>query len=188
MAGVVAVGEVAVLALALTPQVSADYRAYYLDRSTTCWPRAVTGGYVLGAQLSFRSELTKPNRVCGWLEPFDAGTYSTGDRARLRFAFDVPESGLMVGLVARGYVGPARPQQRVAVSANGQPLGEVAFDSPDAAYHVIDVPAEIAALDGDGLTLQFDFPDAISPRDMGVNEDTRKLGILLETLSVLPGR
>jgi hypothetical protein len=188
LAGVVALGEMAVLALALAPEVSADYRAYYLDRSTACWPRPTTGDYVLGQQLSFRDDSAAGNTVCGWLEPFDAGTYSTGDRARLRFDFAVPDGGLMLGLVARGYVGPARLQQRVVVSANGQALGEIIFDSPDAAYHALAIPAEVAALDAEGVTLQFDFPDAISPRDMGVNEDTRKLGILLETLSVLPGR
>ncbi len=39
--------------LALHPQVSSDYRAYYIDQTTTCLNKPVSGLYTLGSTVSF---------------------------------------------------------------------------------------------------------------------------------------
>lgn len=189
-AAAVAIIEIAILGLALSPRVSADYRDYFIARSSDCWPRQVSGRYRLGQPLTFRNDAagraTIRNRQCGWLPPFEAGTYSVGDQARLRFAFATPEGPLMVSLVARGYVGPQRPRQRVPVTVNGVALDEIVFTDADPIYYVMTVPAAVVARDRAGLTLRFDFPDRVSPLAMGVNADKRELGFLLSDLTILP--
>ena len=71
LAALLALTELAVLWQALHPAVSADYRAYYIDRTTTCLPQPVTGDYVLGKELNFRAEgdETRELRPCGWTGP-----------------------------------------------------------------------------------------------------------------------
>lgn len=185
-------GEAGIAALALQPRVSTDYANYFIAQETDCWPRAVSGRYRLGEALSFRDDAggraTMRHRQCGWLPPFAEGSYSVGDRARLRFNVAVPRGrALTIALVARGYVGGARPRQMVPITVNGQALDTLAFTDAAPAYHSIEVPEAVVALDPDGLTLQLDFPDRISPAEMGVNADRRELGILLSDLTILPG-
>jgi len=45
--------ELRVAWLALHPAVSDNYRAYYIDQSTTCLNKPVGGGYTLGTTVSF---------------------------------------------------------------------------------------------------------------------------------------
>ncbi|TIX79975.1 MAG: hypothetical protein E5V21_13295, partial [Mesorhizobium sp.] len=45
LAAVLAGSEIVILALALNPNVNADYRAYYIDRTTTCLNRDAVGSY-----------------------------------------------------------------------------------------------------------------------------------------------
>ena len=57
--GVVALAiafELLVVWWMLHPQVPADYRAYYIDETTTCLNQPVSGDYVLGTKVSFLSD------------------------------------------------------------------------------------------------------------------------------------
>jgi hypothetical protein len=174
--------------LMLSPQVSANYRDYYVSGVTDCWPRAVSGRYRLGQPLSFRDDpvgrSTVRHRQCGWIAPFSAGSWSVGDRAQLRFAFDVPETGLVIGLVAQGYIGTDHREQRVEMRVNDVRLNDLVFTPTSQGFAAVPVSADVAALDPDGVTIRFDFPDRISPLAMGVNNDRRELGILLSELMI----
>jgi hypothetical protein len=176
--------------LLLSPQVSASYRDYYVTGSSDCWPRSVSGRYQLGQPLSFRDDpvgrATVRHRQCGWIAPFSAGSWSMGDRAQLRFAFEVPETGLLIGLVAQGYIGTDHREQRVEVRVNGVRLDDLVFSPTTQGFAAIQVSRDVADLDPTGVTIQFDFPDRISPLAMGVNDDTRELGMLLSELMISP--
>ncbi|OWK22000.1 hypothetical protein AJ88_13845 [Mesorhizobium amorphae CCBAU 01583] len=87
VAAVLAVSEIVILALALHPDVNADYRAYYIDRTTTCLNRDALGSYTVGQRVSFRSDgakLAAGMIVCGWSGPVADGTHSLGETSRLR--------------------------------------------------------------------------------------------------------
>jgi len=163
LAAILALFELAILWQALHPNVSDNYRAYYIDRTTTCLQQPVTGEYVLGTELNFRSEgdETRELRPCGWTGPAGDGTHSVGETSRLRFAVD--EKGplsLMLELTGVGLPGPS--QQRVLISANGHDIGEIAVTPDKTERFTISIPA--GALDDDGFVdLKFDYPDAISP-------------------------
>lgn len=187
---VVAGFELWVASLMLSPQVSAEYSDYYIARSTACWPRPVTGRYELGQVLSFRDDqagrAASRYKQCGWVPPFEAGSWSQGSRARLRFAFAVPKQGVLLALDADGYIGPDHVQQRVEVQINGVAVDELVFNSLTQGFAGIVVTPELVALDPDGITVQFDFPDRISPAAMGVNDDVRELGMLLRAVLISP--
>ncbi|RVD45878.1 hypothetical protein EN741_03515, partial [Mesorhizobium sp. M4B.F.Ca.ET.019.03.1.1] len=68
LAAALALSELAILTLALNPDVNGDYRAYYIDRTTTCLNRDAIGSYTPGRTISFRSDgarQTAAMRVCG---------------------------------------------------------------------------------------------------------------------------
>ena len=183
LAAILALFELAVLWQALHPNVSADYRAYYIDRSTTCLPQPVTGEYVLGTELNFRSEgdETRELRPCGWTGPAGDGTHSVGETSRLRFAIDA-KGPLTLMLELTGVTLPGPAQQRVLISANGQEIGEIAVTPDKTERFVISIPA--SALDDDGFVdIKLDYPDAISPGKRVSNTYWRSIKLTAASLS-----
>lgn len=183
LAAILALFELAVLWQALHPNVSADYRAYYIDRTTTCLPQPVTGEYVLGTELNFRSEgdETRELRPCGWTGPAGDGTHSVGETSRLRFAVDA-KGPLTLMLELTGVTLPGPAQQRVLISANGQEIGEIAVTPDKTERFTISIPA--SALDDDGFVdLKFDYPDAISPGKRVSNTYWRSVKLTAASLS-----
>lgn len=183
LAAILALFELAVLWQALHPNVSADYRAYYIDRTTTCLPQPVTGEYVLGTELNFRSEgdETRELRPCGWTGPAGDGTHSVGETSRLRFAADA-KGPLTLVLELTGVTLPGPAQQRVLISANGHGIDEIAVTPDKTERFVISIPA--SALDDDGFVdLKFDYPDAISPGKRVSNTYWRSVKLTAASLS-----
>jgi hypothetical protein len=162
LAALLALFELAVLWQTLHPQVPDSYRAYYIDRTTTCLPQAVTAAYTLGDELDFRSggDDTRELRPCGWDGPAGDGMHSVGTSSRLRFAVDSKQDlTLMLELTGVGLAGAA--QQRVVISAGDTALGELLVTPDKTDRFTLTVPA--AATEDGYLDLLLSFPDAINP-------------------------
>jgi hypothetical protein len=178
--------EIVVFWRALNPSAAGDYRAYYIDKTTTCLPQPMTGAYQIGRIVSFRpdgAEAAFELKPCGWEGPVGDGTHSVGETARLRFAVgpDAPPLDLVLELTAVDLPGPAL--QRVQFFANGEGLGEISVP-PDAARRVsLPIPAE--ALAGHAVVdIALDFPDAV--RAYPGAPDTRKRAIKLRAAGLVP--
>jgi hypothetical protein len=179
-AAIVALFELGVTWAALHPDVPADYRAYYLDRSTTCLDEPVNGSYSFGTEIAFRSSpddrLIKPLRVCGWEGPVGDGLHAVGESARLRFAvpYNAADLTLMLEMVAVDFAGPEG--QRVVVSVNGTKVGEVQAVARTPRRFDFTIP-NAALTANHRLDVELSFPDAIlvDPQD----SNTRKRSIKL---------
>lgn len=182
--GVVALAivfEMTVVWLMLHPQVPPDYRAYYIDQSTTCLNQPVSGAYAPGTTISFRSgglEQAKPVRVCGWEGPAGDGTHSVGLTSRLRFALPDPIPGplsLMLELVAVEKEG--HPSQRVAIEVNGTRIETATALAGIPLTVELVISPEIIASAPATLEVALHYADAIrmSPSD----SDTRRRAIKL---------
>ena len=183
----IGLAELTVASLVLRPDVTEAYRAYYIDRSTDCWPHQTAAAYAPGTTLSFvygRGTPFDPNKLCGWFYPNAHGTWSYGRFSLLRFNFPPSDRPLRLTLAAGAMVTSAHPSQRVVVSANGTPLGTLLFDSPDAMVKTLEIPASLAA--GGRLDLRFDYPDARSGRELGPNEDTHLRALRMVALTLAP--
>ena len=122
--------ELYAASLVLTPNVDAAYRAYYIDKASDCWSHETAATYTLGTALSFvdsKPNLFFPNKICGWFYPNDKGTWSYGSYSLLRFKFAAVDAPLRLTVTAGAMVDAAHPTQRVAISANGQPLTDLSF-------------------------------------------------------------
>ncbi|WP_056312148.1 hypothetical protein [Devosia sp. Root685] len=182
-AAIIALVELTILWQGLHPSVSADYRAYYIDRTTTCLPQPVTGEYVLGAELDFRSDgdETRELRPCGWTGTAGDGAHSVGETSRLRFAVSAP-GALTLMLELTGVTLPGPAQQRVLISANGKEIGEIAVTPDKTERFAISIPA--SARDDDGFVdIKLDYPDAISPGKRVANTYWRSVKLTAASLS-----
>ena len=99
--------ELVVAWLALNPNVKDDYRAYYIDRSSSCFPRdaaAATGYYPLGEPVSFvvgRNGYDRDTlRSCGFMAANKEGLRSFGDYGILKVRFPVPDEDLLLSFAA----------------------------------------------------------------------------------------
>lgn len=173
--------ELAVVWLMLNPRVPADYRAYYIDRTTTCLNQPVTGAYELGTIVSFRSEgrqSAMPLRVCGWEGPAGDGTHAVGQSSRLRFALPADHAGaLQLTLELVAIEREKQPWQRVVIEANDTEIDSVTAIGGDPFTVDLTIPAELVARHPQALELSLHFPDAtlMSPSD----SDTRRRSIKL---------
>ncbi len=182
LAALLALIELGVLWQTLHPRVSDDYRAYYIDRTTTCLPQPVTGAYTLGTELDFRSggPDTRELRPCGWEGPAGDGTHSIGEASRLRFAVDSPQNlVLTLDLTATTLDGP--PEHRVEISAGGAKIGEALVTSDRTDRFTVAIPAS-AVIDG-FVDILFDYPDAIAPRPGIANNYWRSIKLISASLS-----
>ena len=183
LAAVLALVELTVLWQAIHPNVSADYRAYYIDRTTTCLPQPVTGAYVLGTELNFRSEgdETRELRPCGWSGPAGDGMHSVGETSRLRFAIGKAQPlTLMLELTGVTLPGPA--QQRVVISVDENEIGEIAVTPDKTERFTLAIPAQ--ALGDNGFAnIRLDFPDAINPGKRVSNTYWRSVKLTAASLS-----
>lgn len=184
IAALVAAFELWTAWTALHPQVSEDYRAYYIDRTTTCLNQPASGAYAYGTTIATRSgseKLVAPLKVCGWEGPVGDGLHAVGESARLRFtllgrAHRVP---LTLEMVAVDMAGPGG--QPVIVRANGTEVGTVRVKPGEPQRFSFTVPD--AALRPDHmLDLELAFPEAIlvAPQDA----NTRKRSIKLTAVRV----
>lgn len=173
--------EVSTVWLMLHPQVPADYRAYYIDQSTTCLNQPVSGEYELGTMVSFRSdglEQAKPLRVCGWEGPAGDGTHAIGTSSRLRFALpDAQEGPLTLHLELVAVAREGHPSQRVDVQANGVALGMITAPTETPTSVDFTIPPEVTSASPETLEISLHFPDAIrmSPNDSNTRLRSIKL-------------
>jgi len=183
LAALIALFELAILWQALHPNVSADYRAYYIDKTTTCLPQPVKADYTLGTELDFRSggDDTRELRPCGWDGPAGDGMHSIGQTSRLRLSVGPAQNlVLMVELTGATLPGPA--QQRVLVSANDTELGELLVTPAKTERSTLSIPAQ-AVGDSGYLDIKFDYPDAISPGNRVSNTYWRSVKLTALRLS-----
>ena len=186
-AAIVALGlfELGVAGLALRPRVTPEYRAYFIDKTSDCWPHTTSGAYTLGQTLSFvdgKGVSFVPNKICGWFYPGADGTWSYGRFSVLRLVFPPGSAALTLTMTAGAMVEKARPLQRVVVSTNGQPLCTLAFDSATPETKTLAVPAALTATGR--IELRFDYPDAGPGTELGPNGDAHLRAIRMVALTL----
>lgn len=187
-AGLVILVELAAVVLMLRPSVDPAYRAYYIDKTSDCWPHRTAAAYKLGTRLSFTvppdgPEFT-PNKICGWFYPDAGGTWSYGRFSRLAFVFPPADLPLRLTIEAAAMVDATHPRQPVVVSANGQQVGTLAFSSPTPALQHLMLPPAIAATGR--VDLRFDYPGARPGTAMSPNADPHLRAIRVVSLTLLP--
>lgn len=178
--------EIGVAWLMIHPDVPADYRAYYIDRSTTCLNQPVAGTYRFETLVLFSpgtADIGKPLRVCGWEGPAGDGLHAVGTSSRLRLVGDAPAdvTRLRAQLTAVARKGEVQPQT-VIVMIDGTESARWDVTSLDPATFTADLPP--GSLDDGRLEIEFRYPGAVK---MGPTDpDTRWRSIRLVSIGAFP--
>ncbi|KJV31647.1 hypothetical protein [Luteibacter yeojuensis] len=115
--------------------------------------------------------------VSGFSHPEDSGRWTEGKRATFT---------CVVGQVAPPHEGkivlaPFNPDgrsQTVNISINGTDVAKARTAGPTTV--TFNIPTEVGK--GDSIKIDLSLPDAISPRDAGVNSDSRTLGVFVKRI------
>jgi len=127
-----------------------------------------------------------PCLLDGWSFPEDGFTWSVGSVSRLQLPLPPLPRGttLILELDLNPFVAPGRTRgQRLAVAVNGVRIAEGLVEGEGLLGYRI--PPR--ALPGSaGMLIELHHPDAARPIDLGFNGDTRRLGFMLHSATVLP--
>lgn len=162
---IVAGFELGVFGLIFYPWVTPDYRAYFIDHTSGCWPHKVSGAYEAGTSVSFARDTPElaAISVCGWKLPDGAGSWATGPEALLKFTFPPAGDALMLTIRARAYADFGERHQRVLVAAGDKVLGALEFGSDAFQTKQVTIPKAIAQTSASGLEIKLGLPEAPTP-------------------------
>jgi hypothetical protein len=120
----------------------------------------------------------------GWSPPENWGTWSAGQQAQVDLR--VTPEARSIALEVMAFVLPQHPAQRVIVSLNGEQVLTTRLTQLQDNHLDIPIPAAIREqlVDNDRLTIELQLPDAISPEQLGLNDDSRVMGLGLRRLTV----
>src|SRR5262249_38588007 len=118
----------------------------------------------------------------GWSLEDELGTWSDGAEATVRFKLDRSYHTPMELVVqALPFVPGERPEQHVAVLANDQQIANWTFRNGDSWTELrAEIPAEIVR--SEELKLVFRISNPVSPNSIGLSDDARKLGLMVQRL------
>lgn len=171
------------------PNVPENYRAYYIDQTTTCMNQPVPGTYTLGTLVSFLpdgAEAAKPLKPCGWEGPAGDGTHAVGTSSRLRFNWSEPTAtplSLSLDLIAIRKADTPIPQT-VDVVVNDRKLATLDVAGPDAQHFDIPLPPDLVTAGRADVILEFPTAVRMGPTD----PPTRWRSIKLLAAGVLPAK
>lgn len=191
LAAAILAAEATVFGLALFPNVDPAYRAFYIDRTTDCYPLPVTGDYQLGSTLDF-SDPARALRArvarCGWRDPAQHGSWTDGQLSMLRFRLDPAlVSDLVLTLDLHPYLHGPLQTQLVELTANGIALAPLTLRERKRSTVQLLVPAAAVAAGQGILDLELRFPNARSPYDLGLSpSDKRIYALFVYSLRLAP--
>ncbi|EWY36018.1 hypothetical protein N825_31850 [Skermanella stibiiresistens SB22] len=127
----------------------------------------------------------------GWSAQEDWGTWTDGDAASLRLSLAAPanpgHSHARLRLDVSAFGAGTHPSQTAKVMVNGETVGEFTVDAAGGWRSIsLEIPMGLIAR-RHPVKISFALPDAISPFELGVSSDKRKLGLGLRALSLTAG-
>lgn len=124
-------------------------------------------------------------RVSGWSHTETDFTWTEGTSAKLELPVPSTAGPWILKVLMSGLIQPpARTSQPVEVYANDQKIAEWQVGS--VSEFSATIPGEVTK-PGGTLMLEFRTPNATSPKALGMNADTRILGICVRSLELTKG-
>lgn len=116
----------------------------------------------------------------GWYAEIESwgGIWSTGNKSVIRLPLPNQKSQSLE-LVMQALVSPQHPHQQVNIFIDGQLQKKTALSQFKDNHIFILLPPSISKQSS--IEIAFELPDAISPKEMGMGDDGRRLGIGLQT-------
>lgn len=190
----IALVDAGVLYMVLFPNVSPAYRAYYIDRTSSCFPRAdnvATGYYPFGEPINFvtgNNNIEPRNgfsldtlRYCGFMPPSSTGIRSFGDYGIIRMKGPFPADDLLLTFASWTNTGADKPRREVQVQVNGEEVGTLVYVTRDQVNGKMVIPQRLVEAGKGWLEIRFNMPRIGPP---GTNSEPVTLQLRLEGMRV----
>jgi hypothetical protein len=180
--------DLGIAVLALHPNVSPAYAAFFISRTSDCLLRPVDGRTKSGSTV--RLVDGSPDAVhviaCGMESPEKTGTWTVGHHAALLLPMAAAGGQELVLQLADAFLPRPDSVQRLVVSANGVSLGEA--DVTRTSARELTLPLRAVEPNPRGkVMIDIALPDAREPRNwLPNNDDTRELGVMLQAAGIRP--
>jgi hypothetical protein len=118
----------------------------------------------------------------GWSpSPDSGGTWSAGDLAFIQLKYENKfENGMNLKIRMSSFVNENNPSVALLLKANDIEVNSIQFnEKKSGGDYVVFIGSEILAKSPGNIKLEFQITNAAVPKDLGVSEDLRKLGIFL---------
>ena len=142
--------------------------------------------YSLPFELSFTSTDNNRLEMPGWSTPEPHWIWNDGGRASIRIPLDpAPAGDVRVTLSGTAFVNERLSTQLIKINAGGQEIDSwsTVFPQQQIAREFIVKNDQIGK---NGLLLDFLFPNATSPAELGLSGDSRQLSMALHSIRVDP--
>jgi hypothetical protein len=128
----------------------------------------------------------------GW-SPVDEGfgIWSDGERAEINFSIASGASSLVFSALVHPFLTKEHSRLDVSLALNGAPVAEWSFDRERPqdrgwSWRHVQLPEDLTA--SGEIQIVFSIRSPVSPHELGLSIDRRKLGIALRTFSLGPDR
>ncbi|KJS12091.1 MAG: hypothetical protein VR67_11515 [Peptococcaceae bacterium BRH_c8a] len=116
----------------------------------------------------------------GWSTPEKDFTWTVEENASLDISINQPQSDLVLKASLSPFISDKRDRQRVNIYINGNKLGE--WVMTDSGEYSFTLPKDF--ITDSSLKITFELPDAISPLELKISEDSRVLGIAMHSIII----
>jgi hypothetical protein len=128
-----------------------------------------------------------PNTRCflfqGWNDGHESwGVWSNTTNAKLWLRPAAGSKQVMIDF--RAMVNKSHPEQNIIIKVSGGRERAFQFKNFDSNKIILDIPPE--AFKEEFLKIDLEIPNAISPLDLGLSQDGRKLGVGIKAIQYLP--
>ena len=159
--------------LALHPKVSAEYDLYYIQKKLRHWSNGSGLDYQRGHKVVFSDNVSYVSRA-GWSYPEKFGTWSDGDVAELFIKSDIKLSEIELEISPFLVPDMGLKEQIISFYVNGFEIDHKVLNINDSVVLRIKIPQSIP-LESNFYIFKFEYPNAVSPLNLGISNDPRKL-------------
>ena len=141
-------------------------------------------GGLLNVKINQSIVFSDPNTNCflskGWDNNHESwGIWSSSNQARI--LLPIPEGAMGLGMDIRGFVSLPMQEQVIEIAGPDIPLQRYKINKFDS--NIIQIKLPFPASKNDVLRMDITIPNARSPKQLGLSEDTRLLGIGLKSIT-----
>ena len=132
--------------------------------------------------LSKDTPSSAPFALCGtWSKSENWGTWSDGSLVKIYIPITNPNAKV-IAIFLQAFVNGKHPEQKVEFTSDGQNFKLIALSQFSG--NQIDVPINTAMRKDGYVLIEFKLLNPVSPKSLGLGDDTRELGIGLTKLEV----
>ena len=137
--------------------------------------------YEIGTRINFSRPDVGKYLGYGWSLPETFSRWTDRGVALIAFRFEHPGPAVLRLKLAPFLVTGKLDQQQLSIKLNKQPVAQLTLRESDLKEYSIALPANLLR---DQNTVTFELPDAESPKNLGISEDTRLLGVNVQWLLI----